>query len=105
MQIMNDLHRLTMDELRMALDDWRRWRDRVQTAEHMRLRVERFAQACANIAAIEREMDLRTPEGRERLRKTAEANLEALVATTAVPISAYRQARHELMTVEQRICR
>lgn len=93
------------DELEMALVEWKRWRDRVRHAENMRRREARFAQACAYIAAIERELTLRSPAGRDQLRREAEAAVDAVVQRETVPLDAYRAARDQLALVKRRMAR
>lgn len=93
------------DELEMALVEWKRWRDRVRHAETMRQREARFTQACAYIEAIERELALRSPLGRDQLHREAEAAVDAVVQRETVPLDAYRAARDQLAAVRRRMSR
>lgn len=91
------------NELEMALIEWKRWRDRVRSAETMRRREARFTQASTYIEAIERELALRSPTGRDQLRRAAEAAVEAAVGSKTVPLDAYRAARDQLAVVKRRM--
>ncbi len=93
------------DDLDMALIEWKRWRDRVRDAETMRRRQARFAQACTYIEAIERELALRSPVGRDQLRRQAEAAVDAAVQRETVALDAYRAARDQLAVVRRRMTR
>ncbi len=97
-----DLSRLSLQELEAALVDWKRWRHRVMSAEVMRLRVERYEQACAAIVEIEQELLLRSPEVRERLRTEAVSKMRELAGQAMVPLQDYRSARSQYLTVQQR---
>lgn len=97
-----DLAEVSTAELRMALNEWRRWRDRVRSAKDMRLRRERDEQACSYIAAIEHELTLRTPEVRERMLQQTTAALQAVVHGHTIPLDVYRSLRRELATIEKR---
>lgn len=99
---MPELSRMDYAELEVALQEWKRWRHRVMTAEIMRLRVERFEQASAAIAEIEHEMLLRSPEARERLRTEAITKMRDLADQATVPLQDYRTARSQYLRVQQR---
>ncbi|QLH39546.1 MAG: hypothetical protein HWD60_12130 [Defluviicoccus sp.] len=99
---MPELSRMDYAELEVALQEWKRWRHRVMTAETMRLRVERFEQASAAITEIEQEMLLRSPEARERLRTEAISKMRDLADQATVPLQDYRLARLQYLRVEQR---
>lgn len=91
------------DELRMALAEWKRWRNRVRHAETMNRRQERYDQACAQIAAIEEEIEFRrTCHQRHR---NAAAAVMRIAAAGCVPLDEYRTARHDLADIERRLGR
>lgn len=91
------------NELEMALIEWKRWRDRVRHAETMRRREARFAQASSYIEAIERELALRSPAGRDQLRRDAESAVEAAAGGKTVALDAFRAARDQLAIVKRRM--
>jgi hypothetical protein len=97
-----DLITISDDDLASALAEWKRWRNRVRTAPVMRLRIERFEEACRFIDAIERELHLRSPEGRyERYQEVVTA-LRQLESDTTVSLAAYRSARRDLSHLKGR---
>ncbi|MCU0837901.1 MAG: hypothetical protein MUE49_04160 [Rhodospirillales bacterium] len=100
-----DLAALPDTDLRAALADWKRWRNHVRHAPVMRLRRERCEQADAFIAAIERELSLRSPEGRYQHLQRAIAAVRELEGEATVSLSAYRAARRQLDTISQRVQR
>ena len=90
-------------ELEMALAEWKRWRNRVRHAETMNRRQERYEQACAQIAAIEEEIEFRR-SCRQRHR-AALAAVHHIAAADCVPLSEFRAARKDADRIEQRMRR
>ncbi len=97
-----DLATFTDTDLQAALADWKRWRNHVRHAPVMRLRRERCAQADAFIAAIERELSFRSPEGRYQHLQQAISVVRGLEGSTMVSLSAYRAARRQLDAISDR---
>ncbi len=97
------LNEIDEEELRMALAEWKRWRNRVLQAETMNRREERYTQACMHITAIEEEIEFR----RVRMQRRRKALYEVcrLAAGECVSLADFRAARRELDEIEERIAR
>lgn len=95
-----DLAEMNFAELERALVEWKRWRNHVRTAETMRLRPERFHQACAFITAIERELMMRSPEVRHGMLKDASATMRRLAGEATVALDDYRSARAQFFSAQ-----
>lgn len=89
------------DELHMALVEWKRWRNRVLHAETMNRRQERYEQACAQIAAIEEEIEFRRTSRQKHREALAAVNQIATV--DCVSLNEYRSARLDLDALERRM--
>jgi len=96
------LEEMSVNDLEMLLGDWRRWRDKVVTAKTMRIRRERFEDACTQIAAIEEELRLRAPEVHARMLHEAAMRVHALVSAPTVPLDAFRAAQKERAAIAKR---
>jgi hypothetical protein len=97
-----ELSEMSLSELEMALIEWKRWRNRVRTAEAMRLRPERCEQAGAFISAIEQEVMMRSPEVRDRMLKDASATMQKLAGEATVALDDYRSARTRFFGIQRR---
>lgn len=97
-----ELTEMSPAELEVELRDWKRWRARVMTSSTMRLRRERYEEACDRIAAIEEELRLRTPEVRERMLDEAATRVRTIVSAPTVRLDAFRRARREHAAIEKR---
>lgn len=102
---MENLRTLSETELRTALEEWKRWLDRVCHASDMSGRQERFEEARAHIAAIEREISLRSTPGCERLFQEAGDTLRRIASDKVVVLAQYRAAHQELQHVNERLVR
>jgi hypothetical protein len=88
-------------ELQMALAEWKRWRNRVRHAETMNRRQERYAQACAQIDAIEEEMEFRRTCRQRHQAALVQAN--RIAAADLVSLNEFRTARTDADTIAQRM--
>ena len=99
----DSLNEVNEDELRMALAEWKRWRNRVLHAETMNRRQERYAQACVHIAAIEEEIEFRRVKTQHR--RKALYDVCRIASGECVSLADFRAARQELDAIEHRIAR